>query len=522
MPTLICGTGDSEPEIDSDENLSISLSDLDLHLHFGRPDCGVALPFATRGRLERIFQKDLSGIRVHLGGQAELLGVRAFAHGTDLYFAAGAFEPGTEDGDSDIAHELVHVLQQAEHGLATSDSITFLYDAVQESLAERIAELIRYDEQAARDLIRNSFHTEPVLTLEAVRWDVIQPNVHVEVNGKDYKLTDVDKAMTQIAAGIHDHEIAYSFGHLKPKVRPILKEWIEASRRLVKRFIRGRQERTVRYTSWDSLARALVGEVRSAGSKKTETALAKETVASSWVNDKLEEYLTHVALTLEKPAFAQVKKEIFPTIMSYSKEYGHWYPHGGIKRILREPGKCDLKEKVAGVHDIVSAFSHFDPKYGDVPDDRCVATSLVPNGVRGYRTVKTSMLDDNFDLTFRVGSLRDKDCTLVEDSEIIRSYRDAWIPVGFGPSFTTGRTIQCCHRLCKKTGVPNPLPWINACAWGLFAFWNLYYERRYSRCHTFHEAMDMASNYGIPYSPFRYPSNVPSYTTPYPLGDRID
>ena len=37
---------------------------------------------------------------------------RAFATGTDVYFAQGEYKPGTADGDKLIAHELAHVVQQ--------------------------------------------------------------------------------------------------------------------------------------------------------------------------------------------------------------------------------------------------------------------------------------------------------------------------------------------------------------------------------------------------------------------------
>ena len=37
---------------------------------------------------------------------------RAFATGTDVYFAAGEYNPGSADGDRLIAHELAHTVQQ--------------------------------------------------------------------------------------------------------------------------------------------------------------------------------------------------------------------------------------------------------------------------------------------------------------------------------------------------------------------------------------------------------------------------
>ena len=63
---------------------------------------------------------DFDAIRVHhgdiAGAGADLacraLGARAFTVGTDIYFAAGEFRPGTRDGLWLLAHEVAHVVQQ--------------------------------------------------------------------------------------------------------------------------------------------------------------------------------------------------------------------------------------------------------------------------------------------------------------------------------------------------------------------------------------------------------------------------
>jgi len=494
-------------------------------LSYGRPGAGSPLDAGVRRMLEDLLDVGLEQVRVHVGPQAARRDVAAFAHGTDLYFAPGRYDPADDEGLKLLAHELVHVLQQTSAGVAPaprSGAPSWWIDDDAEAEADAVGAMLVGERPAARAWLAQRFAAIGEVRPQAMRWDRLQPNVHVEINGKDIKLTDVDDAMNKIVAGIKDGEIGPAFRKLQNKIRPVLKEWIQASRRLVKRWVRGKEEHTVRYKSWDSLARALLGEVRSSGNKEIEKFLARATEESSYVNDKLAEYLSFVNRCLADQKYARVKGTIFPTIGWYSKEYSHWYPSGGIKKILASPDRCDLKEKIAGIHDIVAAFGKYSDDYDCVPDEACVASVLVPNGVRGYRTLKASMVDENEKLTFRVGSLSSRDCTLIEESEIIRAYRDANIPVGFGPSFTTGRTVQCCYALCMDNGkAGSAVEWINAIAWGLFAFWNLHYERRFSRCHTFHEAMDMASNYGVPYTPFRYPWMPPSIAEPYPPGEEI-
>ena len=69
---------------------------------------------------------DLSDVRVHADDHADSLNravsARAFATGTDVYFAKGEYQPGSNDGDRLIAHELAHVVQQ--RGAPAGGSLT--------------------------------------------------------------------------------------------------------------------------------------------------------------------------------------------------------------------------------------------------------------------------------------------------------------------------------------------------------------------------------------------------------------
>jgi hypothetical protein len=81
-----------------------------------------------RGVSERLSPSlgDLSDVRVHTDDTAHNLNhavsARAFATGTDVYFAQGEYKPNTSDGDRLIAHELAHVVQQ--RGAPTSGPLT--------------------------------------------------------------------------------------------------------------------------------------------------------------------------------------------------------------------------------------------------------------------------------------------------------------------------------------------------------------------------------------------------------------
>ncbi|MFG1671169.1 DUF4157 domain-containing protein [Streptomyces sp. Y7] len=83
---------------------------------------GQPLDPGVRRDLEERLGHDLGRVRLHTGRDAgqltELLGADAVAVGQDVFFAEGAFKPGTDEGRRLLAHELLHTVQNP-HGLGT-------------------------------------------------------------------------------------------------------------------------------------------------------------------------------------------------------------------------------------------------------------------------------------------------------------------------------------------------------------------------------------------------------------------
>jgi len=77
---------------------------------------GEPLDRDTRAFMESRFQHDFSAVRVHTDARAaasaRALRARAWALGSDVAFATGAYAPGTATGRRLLAHELTHVVQQ--------------------------------------------------------------------------------------------------------------------------------------------------------------------------------------------------------------------------------------------------------------------------------------------------------------------------------------------------------------------------------------------------------------------------
>jgi len=92
--------------------------------------------------METGFSADFSGVRVHTGPLAHRLATglhaRALTAGSNVYFGAGAFRPGTAGGDRLLAHELAHVVQQ-RYGLPRAAIDAGPHDPLERS-ADKAAE----------------------------------------------------------------------------------------------------------------------------------------------------------------------------------------------------------------------------------------------------------------------------------------------------------------------------------------------------------------------------------------------
>ena len=79
---------------------------------------GATLDAGLAARMGQALGRELPPVVIHTdeaaAQAAEALNARAFAQGHHIYFARGAWAPGTREGDELLAHELTHVVQDAE------------------------------------------------------------------------------------------------------------------------------------------------------------------------------------------------------------------------------------------------------------------------------------------------------------------------------------------------------------------------------------------------------------------------
>jgi hypothetical protein len=87
---------------------------------------GTSLDRGVREKFSGQLGDSLSDVKIHADSTSDALArsvsARAFATGSDVYFAQGEYKPGTADGDKLLAHELTHVVQQ--RGAPTSGPMT--------------------------------------------------------------------------------------------------------------------------------------------------------------------------------------------------------------------------------------------------------------------------------------------------------------------------------------------------------------------------------------------------------------
>ncbi len=75
---------------------------------------GAPLPCDVQSKMEGAFGADFSAVRVHEGPRAGAIGAQAYTQGTDIHFATGQYQPGTQRGQEILGHELAHVVQQSQ------------------------------------------------------------------------------------------------------------------------------------------------------------------------------------------------------------------------------------------------------------------------------------------------------------------------------------------------------------------------------------------------------------------------
>jgi hypothetical protein len=115
---------------------------------------GEPLDATARAFMEPRFGHDFSRVRVHVDSRAaesaRAVNALAYTVGRNVVFGAGQYSPGTAAGNSLLAHELTHVLQQSGGGEGLAALRVGSIDSPSEREADQVAKAVVLNQPSAR------------------------------------------------------------------------------------------------------------------------------------------------------------------------------------------------------------------------------------------------------------------------------------------------------------------------------------------------------------------------------------
>ncbi|AKJ27208.1 DUF4157 domain-containing protein [Caldimonas brevitalea] len=476
-------------------------------LCFGAPDRGFPLPDRVRRPMEQLFGTNFEAVRIHIGSQPAALGVPAFNHGSDLYFAPGMFNPDTSDGRRLLGHELAHVRQQQQGRVpAGSDGaqVRWLVDFELEAEADRMGAL------AAGEPLLAPGPAPLVHGPGTFQWQAVQATLKFRgADGQVREYHDAEVAyrdiLNNVSGGFHSF-----FLHVKREILPILREWISAQggddpQAWEARRKMGQQRHILEFGDYTNMARAVMGEFLSREALDgTETRLAGETRESPYIASHLAALLDKVRMKVSSPSAPKVLASLLDEKANLKLPYQPLYKKSGanIARVLKQPDAYYFEDRIITLHDVSDFLKSNFKSAVEVPPEQSKGTHFRINEF-GKPEYSRSIISDTTDFRYKPGRGEPARYTLKEHSGFVMAARVQGMPIWAGPSFTTGRLM----RMAEWAGA-RPQEY-EALAWAIFAFWNQCYPPSSTWVHRFHEVMDMAHNWGVPFVPFTYPRAIP-------------
>ena len=134
---------------------------------------GSHLPKDTQSSMENAFGADFSGVRVHTGSEAiqmnKELHAQAFTHGSDIYFNQGKYNTQNISGQSLLAHELTHTVQQG--AILQKQSIPEIQKqetTIEDLVGNVLNALEGWTDSDDSAVIRNSFQNKDKTTTDRI------------------------------------------------------------------------------------------------------------------------------------------------------------------------------------------------------------------------------------------------------------------------------------------------------------------------------------------------------------------
>lgn len=441
------------------------------------------LDAATARALAAFFGTGLDAIAVTTDREPEARGALALARPgrISLSPALAALPRPVREGI--VAHEIAHVLQQAagrEAGPAGADGLTV--DPGLEAEAALIGTLFATrdgDDGASAGAAR----ARAILTARGPgAAAMVQPVVKIAGNVGTFDY---------LWAGVEHHHVLTTLGVTPAEKRQIktkLGHWVKAP---AKRsfFSLASKGHDKNFRSMENLCRALVGRVRSVGSRRTEAALAARVDSSAALQTQIHSALLRIYrsmlnyLRLNGPALQEFRAEL--QSRQTRQRYGYFYNGLMGSNTLAQAQREIVRNSGTAAHKMAAYLC----------DYALVARDYVPDAQNG-----------GVDFALPFEDARNTHFNVNESAAWVIQARLNNIRLGAGPSATTAQVCKVAVFAMKydnyRDGRPMQLTEydkddIRAIGLALFAFWNRHMSKKMSEIHTYHEVMIALQGYGI-------------------------
>ncbi|RYZ14958.1 MAG: hypothetical protein EOO70_07280, partial [Myxococcaceae bacterium] len=348
------------------------------------------------------------------------------------------------------------------------------------------------------------------MTGEALKMTVIikDSSAQGSTDGSKYRKVTIDEVpsiMGRITELMRTNIHLQAMGTVDPEmVMSKLKKWItvEYDGGALKGLAQnGKRDIQLKVESWEELALLVVGEVASKPARTQEHLLANSVYLNVHIDRCLSTAIRKLYAALQGlPQGAAIEKEL-SDISKGLLAQGTYETHfrlAGRLDVLQAPERARFDRKIIVFHDMAE---YLQPKTAHVVATRGSGTVKHPRE-EAYRhaTLRIDANGYSGPVEEPVDKSRGKVSLWTRDAknEGTRAALVTGTPIWAGTSMTTARMLE------TAAWARCDIQELEAVAWGIFAFWNyspskaepsaspvLYYDRRISPVHTFHEVMQL-------------------------------
>ncbi len=417
------------------------------------------LPDSLKAGVESLSGQSLDHVRVHRNSPMPAqLNAHAYAQGSDIHLA-----PGQE---KHLPHEAWHVVQQAQGRVRPTmqlkdGGVPINDDRGLEHEADVMGARAAQRKVAPPPAGKNRAPAAPGRR-------VVQRNV--TVNGESRYFTRTAWPNVSGLATITNLTAAQQL-----QARAILDRWIHASAGSSTSRTTVSENRS--YGNWQELADALAGEVLSAANLATENALTATVHTSANIAPRVLAFMQRLQLWHQAQAAnmqaaainARGRYRIYYGASGFAFTFGYGTTlHDGL--IANLPGTIYGRVTLAADYALF-ARAYIAPWVLRLTAAHTAARSTHWNPNEGAQWTQTARINN--------------------------------VPLSAGPSATTAQILTLGQTIGATANE------MEAMAWGIFAFFNNGLDLNLSGTHRFHEVMNVAVRYGVPYAGWAYPAAAP-------------